>query len=148
MFVTHAGMGSASESLWFGVPTVAIPQAVDQFTNAATLEAIGVGVQLGEKTARDAVEQARQRAGRARELRAPCGATAAWTRPPTPSSGSHGGEQRLGGQGPGEQVALPARAAQRAQRIPLGLGLDPLGHDRQPERTPEVHDRPRERPTA
>ena len=26
VFVTHAGMGSAAESLWFGVPTVAIPQ--------------------------------------------------------------------------------------------------------------------------
>jgi MGT family glycosyltransferase len=34
VFVTHAGMGSAAESLWFGVPTVAIPQAVDQFANA------------------------------------------------------------------------------------------------------------------
>ena len=46
VFVTHAGMGSASESLWFGVPTVAIPQAVDQFTNAAQLEAAGAGVHL------------------------------------------------------------------------------------------------------
>jgi MGT family glycosyltransferase len=36
-FVTHAGMGGAGESLWFGVPTVAIPQAVDQFTNAERL---------------------------------------------------------------------------------------------------------------
>ncbi len=45
-FITHAGMGSTAESLWFGVRTVAIPQAVDQFTNAAQLEAIGAGVQL------------------------------------------------------------------------------------------------------
>jgi len=45
-FVTHAGMGSCAESLWFGVPTVAIPQAVDQFANAAMLESIGAGRSL------------------------------------------------------------------------------------------------------
>ncbi|WP_248962144.1 macrolide family glycosyltransferase [Sphaerisporangium perillae] len=45
-FVTHAGMGGCSESLWFGVPTVAIPQAVDQFGNAAMLEALGAGRHL------------------------------------------------------------------------------------------------------
>ncbi|MFJ7218996.1 macrolide family glycosyltransferase [Amycolatopsis sp. NPDC098790] len=45
-FVTHAGMGGATEALWFGVPTVAIPQAVDQFGNAAQLEALGVGRHL------------------------------------------------------------------------------------------------------
>ena len=49
VFITHAGMGSASESLWFGVPTVAIPQAVDQFMNAAQLEAAGCGVHLEEE---------------------------------------------------------------------------------------------------
>jgi MGT family glycosyltransferase len=42
-FITHAGMGGCTESLWFGVPTVAIPQAADQFGNAATLEQLGVG---------------------------------------------------------------------------------------------------------
>ncbi|RCG31676.1 UDP glycosyltransferase [Sphaerisporangium album] len=45
-FVTHAGMGGCTESLWFGVPTVAIPQAVDQFGNAAILEELGVGRHL------------------------------------------------------------------------------------------------------
>lgn len=45
-FITHAGMGSCTESLWFGVPTVAIPQAVDQFGNAALLESLGVGRHL------------------------------------------------------------------------------------------------------
>ena len=148
VFITHAGMGGANEALWYGVPVVAAPQAVDQFANAATLEAIGWACSWGSRP------HGRRSRGRAvcrpgAELRAAtCGATAAWTRPPTPSNGLHGGEQRLGGQRPGEQVALPARAAQRAQRLPLGLGLDPLGHDGQPERTPEVHDRPRERPTA
>jgi MGT family glycosyltransferase len=48
VFITHAGMGGASESLWFGVPTVAVPQAVDQFLNAATLAEIGSGVQLSD----------------------------------------------------------------------------------------------------
>lgn len=45
-FVTHAGMGGCTESLWFGVPTVAIPQAVDQFGNAAILQELGVGKHL------------------------------------------------------------------------------------------------------
>ncbi|MGJ0119396.1 macrolide family glycosyltransferase [Williamsia sp. MIQD14] len=46
VFVTHAGMGGCTESLWFGVPTVAIPQAVDQFGNADMLVELGVGAQL------------------------------------------------------------------------------------------------------
>lgn len=45
-FITHAGMGGATEALWFGVPTVAIPQAADQFGNADQLEALGVGRHL------------------------------------------------------------------------------------------------------
>lgn len=42
-------MGSAAESLWFGVPTVAIPQAVDQHQNAEALEATGAGVHLPDE---------------------------------------------------------------------------------------------------
>ncbi|MEC3982362.1 macrolide family glycosyltransferase [Amycolatopsis sp. H20-H5] len=45
-FITHAGMGGATESLWFGVPTVAIPQAADQFGNAALLAELGAGIHL------------------------------------------------------------------------------------------------------
>ncbi|WP_214366675.1 macrolide family glycosyltransferase [Pseudonocardia sp. H11422] len=45
-FVTHAGMGGCSEGLYQGVPMVAVPQAVDQFTNAAMLEELGIGVHL------------------------------------------------------------------------------------------------------
>lgn len=45
-FVTHAGMGSCAEGLWYGVPMVAVPQAVDQPANAARLEHIGVGRHL------------------------------------------------------------------------------------------------------
>ncbi|WP_454788134.1 macrolide family glycosyltransferase [Mycolicibacterium lutetiense] len=47
-FITHAGMGSCTEGLWFGVPMVAMPQAVDQPTNAARLETIGVGRHLAD----------------------------------------------------------------------------------------------------
>jgi len=69
VFITHAGMGGTVESLWFGVPTVGVPQAVDQFTNAAQLEAIGAGVQLGERSFDEAVRAALACAPRARELR-------------------------------------------------------------------------------
>lgn len=48
-FITHAGMGSCTEGLWFGVPMVAIPQAVDQPANAARLETIGVGRHLSDQ---------------------------------------------------------------------------------------------------
>ncbi|MDI9929126.1 glycosyltransferase [Rhodococcus sp. IEGM 1354] len=75
VFVTHAGMGGCTEALWFGVPTVALPQAVDQFGNAAMLAELGVGVHVDfdEVTATgllDAVEQARGLAPRAREISA------------------------------------------------------------------------------
>ncbi|MEV4443610.1 macrolide family glycosyltransferase [Streptomyces sp. NPDC049577] len=42
-FITHAGMGGSQEGLACGVPMVAVPQAVDQFGNAALLEELGVG---------------------------------------------------------------------------------------------------------
>ncbi|MGW4460858.1 macrolide family glycosyltransferase [Micromonospora sp. NPDC004704] len=41
-FVTHAGMGGSSEGLFTGTPMVAVPQAVDQFTNADRLVELGV----------------------------------------------------------------------------------------------------------
>ncbi|MGH3430201.1 MAG: nucleotide disphospho-sugar-binding domain-containing protein [Mycobacteriales bacterium] len=74
VFITHAGMGGAAESLWFGVPTVAIPQAVDQFVNATRLEQIGAGVhlpagQLSAENLRTAVQAATDKAERAQELR-------------------------------------------------------------------------------
>ena len=51
-FVTHAGMGGCAEGLYRGVPMIAIPQAVDQFGNAAMLETAGVArtVPTGEAT--------------------------------------------------------------------------------------------------
>lgn len=74
VFITHAGMGSAAEALWFGVPTVAVPQAVDQFANADQLAAIGAGVRIGDEQLtvdglRDAVSGALACTSRARALR-------------------------------------------------------------------------------
>ena len=73
VFITHAGMGGCTEALWFGVPTVAVPQAVDQFGNAAMLAELGVGVHLDfEKvtavTLAGAVAEAREFGSRAAEL--------------------------------------------------------------------------------
>lgn len=50
-FVTHAGMGGCSEGLYHGVPMIAVPQAVDQFGNAAMLEQLGVGVSIPAESA-------------------------------------------------------------------------------------------------
>lgn len=59
VFVTHAGMGSTMQSLWHGVPTVAVPQAVDQFANAQRLADIGAGRHLpAEDATPDALEEA------------------------------------------------------------------------------------------
>lgn len=58
-FVTHAGMGSSMQALWSGVPAVAVPQAVDQFANAARLEEIGAGRCLAaDAVTPDALEEA------------------------------------------------------------------------------------------
>ncbi|MER0244827.1 macrolide family glycosyltransferase [Streptomyces sp. HSW2009] len=45
-FVTHAGAGGSQEGLASGVPMVAVPQAADQFGNAAMLAELGVARQL------------------------------------------------------------------------------------------------------
>ncbi|MER7013924.1 macrolide family glycosyltransferase [Saccharopolyspora sp. NPDC000359] len=50
-FITHAGMGGTMEGLHHGVPLIAVPQAVDQFMNAARIEELGLGVQLDGATA-------------------------------------------------------------------------------------------------
>ncbi|WP_309052174.1 macrolide-inactivating glycosyltransferase [Streptomyces sp.] len=45
-FVTHAGAGGSQEGLATATPMVAVPQATDQFSNAAMLESLGVARQL------------------------------------------------------------------------------------------------------
>jgi macrolide glycosyltransferase len=59
LFVTHAGMGGCSEGLATGVPMIAVPRAVDQFSNAAALAAAGVGVVVdAEEVSVDALRRA------------------------------------------------------------------------------------------
>jgi MGT family glycosyltransferase len=59
LFVTHAGMGGCSEGLANGVPMIAVPRAVDQFSNAAALAEAGVGVVVdAEDVSADALRRA------------------------------------------------------------------------------------------
>ena len=46
VFVTHGGMNSVSEGLWYGVPLVVIPQAADQFFVAQRVGALQAGAVL------------------------------------------------------------------------------------------------------
>lgn len=59
-FLTHCGMNSASEGLYFGVPLVMLPQTKEQEAVAARTEQLGAGVRLLDTSAggiRAAVEQ-------------------------------------------------------------------------------------------
>jgi MGT family glycosyltransferase len=59
LFVTHAGMGGCSEGLVNGVPMIAVPRAVDQFSNAALLAQAGVAVVVNsEDVSVDALRRA------------------------------------------------------------------------------------------
>ena len=46
VFVTHGGMNSVSEALFFGTPMVVIPFVSDQPVNAKCVEKLGVGKTL------------------------------------------------------------------------------------------------------
>jgi MGT family glycosyltransferase len=52
-FVTHGGLGSVSEALYFDRPLLVLPQAVDQHLNAERVAALGAGLVLspGQVTA-------------------------------------------------------------------------------------------------
>ncbi len=50
-FVTHGGMGSVLEALSYGVPMVAVPQAVDQPANARQIAKLGLGAWLSPRKA-------------------------------------------------------------------------------------------------
>jgi MGT family glycosyltransferase len=45
-FVSHAGMGSTMEALYYGVPLVCVPQMMEQQANAARVAELGLGVRL------------------------------------------------------------------------------------------------------
>lgn len=46
LFITHGGMNSVSEALWFGVPLVVLPQHGDQFLVAGRVAELGAGIAL------------------------------------------------------------------------------------------------------
>ncbi|MGH3916932.1 MAG: macrolide family glycosyltransferase [Pseudonocardiaceae bacterium] len=50
-FITHAGMGGTMEGLYYGVPMVAVPQAMDQYVNAERIAELGVGQHLPSEQA-------------------------------------------------------------------------------------------------
>jgi len=61
-FVTHSGMNSTMESLYYGVPMIAIPQDTEQMITARRIAHMGLGVMLERKavnaaTLREAVER-------------------------------------------------------------------------------------------
>lgn len=49
LFITHAGMNSTNEALYYGVPLLAIPQATDQQYIARRIEQVGAGIRLSRK---------------------------------------------------------------------------------------------------
>ena len=49
-FLTHCGMNSASEGLYFGVPLVMLPQTSEQGGVAARVEQLGAGLRLKKTT--------------------------------------------------------------------------------------------------
>lgn len=62
LFVTHAGTNSIMESMYFGVPTVLIPQQPEQHMHAQRVADLGLGVilekeQVNVDTLREAVER-------------------------------------------------------------------------------------------
>ena len=56
-FITHCGMNSVSESLYFGVPLIMLPQTAEQGGVAARVRQLGAGVQL-EQTTPEAIKTA------------------------------------------------------------------------------------------
>jgi UDP:flavonoid glycosyltransferase YjiC (YdhE family) len=53
VFLTHAGMNSVMESLYHGVPLVAVPQIPEQRAVAARAAELGLGVMLDAPTPDD-----------------------------------------------------------------------------------------------
>jgi UDP:flavonoid glycosyltransferase YjiC (YdhE family) len=49
-FLTHAGMGSTMEALYYGVPLITFPQMPEQVINADRVEELGLGTRLHAQT--------------------------------------------------------------------------------------------------
>jgi MGT family glycosyltransferase len=50
LFITHTGLNSMHEGLWFGVPMVAVPQQFEQLRNARSIGRAGAGIVLDAET--------------------------------------------------------------------------------------------------
>jgi MGT family glycosyltransferase len=50
VFITHAGMNSVQESLYFGVPMVIVPQSTDQYLNGSRAAQLGAGIYFDRGT--------------------------------------------------------------------------------------------------
>lgn len=50
LFITHAGMNSLMEAVYFGVPMIAVPQQAEQRLNARRIQALGIGKYLPRET--------------------------------------------------------------------------------------------------
>ena len=46
VFISHGGLNSVNEALYYGVPVIAIPQANDQFMVSRQLSAVEAGLSL------------------------------------------------------------------------------------------------------
>ena len=57
VFVTHCGMNSANEAIWFGVPTVLYPQQSEERAVAERMAEMGLGLPL-KSEAPQAIRQA------------------------------------------------------------------------------------------
>ena len=58
VFLTHCGMNSANEAIWFGVPTVLYPQQSEEAAVADRMEELGLGLRLKDASAiRETVRQ-------------------------------------------------------------------------------------------
>jgi MGT family glycosyltransferase len=49
MFVTHGGMNSTMEALYYGVPMVVLSQMMEQEMTARRIEELGLGVALDQE---------------------------------------------------------------------------------------------------
>ena len=59
-FITHCGMNSASEGLYFGVPLVLFPQTPEQDAVAKRTEELGAGIRLKSISEEDILDALNQ----------------------------------------------------------------------------------------
>jgi hypothetical protein len=55
VFITHGGMNSIHEGLFYGAPLILIPHQIEQLFNARCVEARGAGLVIGDKLGRGSV---------------------------------------------------------------------------------------------